>query len=232
MAEIYPLKEIPRSDGGCSIVEIDNDDYFAVEALPAELPNDWNEFPVGHSFIENNQAWYLGRLYVCVFSHTKTADNNPDNTGNWEYVGSHVTATSGSSGQVTVTNMNALNIRLNVNSTLNGSSVGLSSNVSGDQANYVLNLDPDDFVSSGTSIETGAGLVGNGSADNPASLDPAVRNDILLVNGFFLTAGTTVGTRTPYTGQIAGFDSATYWFDTADSSWHDAETGGNRLIGF
>ena len=44
MAEIYPLKEIPRSDGGCSIVEIDNDDYFAVEALPVELPNDWNKF--------------------------------------------------------------------------------------------------------------------------------------------------------------------------------------------
>ena len=87
-------------------------------------------------------------------------------------------------------------------------------------------------VTGGTTISTGNGLLGTGSSTNPARLDPAVRNDLLLVNGFFLTSGTTVGTRTPYTGQIAGFPSATYWFDTADSAWHDAQSGGNRLIGF
>ena len=82
-----------------------------------------------------------------------------------------------------------------------------------------------------TSVSRDATLTGDG-ANNPLGISDAVRNELLLINGFFLTPGAATGTRTVYTGSIGGRPSTNYWFDTADSSWHDAATGGNRLIGF
>ena len=52
MAEVYPLKETPRSDGGCSIVEFTNDDYLGISALPNALPDDWDEFDIGHTLLQ------------------------------------------------------------------------------------------------------------------------------------------------------------------------------------
>ena len=82
-----------------------------------------------------------------------------------------------------------------------------------------------------TSVSRDATLTGDG-ANNPLGISDAVRNELLLINGFFLNRGGVTGTRTVYTGSIGGRPSADYWFDTADSSWYDAATGGNRLIGF
>ncbi|MDA8042345.1 MAG: hypothetical protein MPJ22_08015, partial [Pirellulales bacterium] len=76
-----------------------------------------------------------------------------------------------------------------------------------------------------------------------ADLTPAVdqteydgiRNSILLSGGFTILARDSAmdsGTRRAYTGSIAGFPSATYWYDSSDRSWYDASTAGNRLIGF
>ena len=82
-----------------------------------------------------------------------------------------------------------------------------------------------------TSVSRDDTLTGDG-ASNPLGISDAVRNELLLINGFFLNQGGVTGTRTAYTGSIGGRPSTDYWFDTADSSWYDAATGGNRLIGF
>ena len=82
-----------------------------------------------------------------------------------------------------------------------------------------------------TSVSRDDTLTGDG-ANNPLGISDAVRNELLLINGFFLNQGGVTGTRTAYTGSIGGRPSTDYWFDTADSSWYDAATGGNRLIGF
>ena len=146
MAEVFPLKEIPRSDGGCSIVEFTNDDYLGVSALPNVLPDDWSEFDVGHTFASGDQVWYLGRLYSCDAQHNKTATNNPDATGNWQFVGGQLTVLSGSAGQDPISNVTQLEFSLNISSGLSGSNISLQSNASGDRADYTFNLDPDDFV--------------------------------------------------------------------------------------
>ena len=150
MAEVYPLKEIPRNDGGCSIVEFTNDDYMGVSALPNVLPDDWSEFADGHTFTSGDQVWYLGRLYSCDAQHNKTSTNNPDATGNWQFVGGQLTVLSGSAGQDPISNVTQLEFSLNINSSLSGSNISLQPNASGDRADYTFNLDPDDFVSSQT----------------------------------------------------------------------------------
>ena len=82
-----------------------------------------------------------------------------------------------------------------------------------------------------TSVSSDDTLQGDG-ASNPLGISDAVRNELLLINGFFLNRGGVTGTRTVYTGSIGGRDSRNYWFDTSDSAWYDAETGGNMLIDF
>ena len=69
---------------------------------------------------------------------------------------------------------------------------------------------------------------------NPAVLDPGIRNDILLINGFLLPRDSSMdmGSRRAYTGSLTGLPSATYWYDSSDRSWYDAATAGNRLAGF
>ena len=82
-----------------------------------------------------------------------------------------------------------------------------------------------------TSVSRDATLTGDG-ANNPLGISDAVRNELLLINGFFLNRGGVTGTRTVYTGSIGGRDSRDYWFDTSDSSWYETATGNDRLIGF
>ena len=83
-----------------------------------------------------------------------------------------------------------------------------------------------------SSVNSDDTLQGDGTSGNLLGISDAVRNELLLINGFFLTSGGSTGTRTVYSGSIGGRPSTDYWFDTADSSWYDAATGGNRLIGF
>ena len=170
MAEVFPLKEIPRSDGGCSIVEFTNDDYLGISALPNALPDDWDEFDIGHTFTSGDQVWYLGRLYSCDAQHNKTTTNNPDATGNWQFVGGNLTVLSGSAGQDPISNVTQLEFSLNINSGLSGSNISLQPNASGDRADYTFNLDPDDFVSTSgglTSVSSDETLTGDGTSGNP-----------------------------------------------------------------
>ena len=83
-----------------------------------------------------------------------------------------------------------------------------------------------------SSVNSDDTLQGDGTSGNLLGISDAVRNELLLINGFFLTPGAAPGTRTVYTGSIGGRPSRNYWFDTADSAWYDAATGGNRLIDF
>ena len=88
--------------------------------------------------------------------------------------------------------------------------------------------------------ETSGRVIGTTGTNQLTTLNQEseeTRNQILLLNGFFpgvLTrdASQDQGTRQAYTGSIAGYSVTTYWFDSSDSSWYDAATGGNRLIGF
>ena len=93
----------------------------------------------------------------------------------------------------------------------------------------VLNIIKQDLLTAGTGID----ITNNVISSTGAATNEATRNDILLAGGFILLVeGTVTGTRTQYTGSIAGFTSTDYFFDSADDSWYDAVTGGNRLIGF
>ena len=63
----------------------------------------------------------------------------------------------------------------------------------------------------------------------------AIRNRALLTGGFLLArvSASDSGTREAYQGPIVGEDGQPiYWFDSSDSTWYDAATGGTDLIGF
>ena len=151
---VLPLR-IDRTGGTGKVQEFNpTSEVLDVEVLPSQLPNDWSEFADGFSFAEGSQVWYQGSLYTCIFTHNKTT-TTPDATGNWQLVGPGITAVSGSAGQDTITNFNRLEVRLNISSALSGSSIGLQSNASETLAEYVLNLDPDDFASQGGGVTSG-----------------------------------------------------------------------------
>ena len=156
---VLPLR-IDRTGGTGKVQEFNpTSEVLDVEVLPSELPNSWDEFPVGQSFVSGNQVWYQGLLYSCDAPHTKTADNNPSASGNWEFVGGHLTASA--VGISPVENVTDLDIRLQISSTLSGSDINLETNASGSLARYNIRLDPDDFLS-GT-LAGGAGLTVTGS---------------------------------------------------------------------
>ena len=144
-------------------------------------------------------------MFVCDFSHTKTATNHPENTGNWQEAGGNLTATSGSSGQSTVEHVTRLDIGLNISRALSGSSIGLGTNASGDLADYTINLDPDDFVSSTPTPTTSNSvlkwgiLMGNQGTPSTVSLAGATRNytpftapDLNSGNPYYLIYGVQV----------------------------------------
>ena len=212
---VLPLR-IDRTGGTGKVQEFNpTSETLDVRVLPSQLPNDWSEFADGHTFSSGDQVWYLGRLYSCDAQHNKVSATTPNDTGNWQFVGGNLTATSGSSGQSTVNNVTRLDIGLNISRALSGSSVGLGTNASGDLADYTINLDPDDF-----STTAGVNLT-----NQKVSL--------------FL--GTTTGTISSTSEQIAGSlrnfqqfitDGTPYYFITGVSIDHGTSSfvdGGNGI---
>ncbi|MCG7944884.1 MAG: hypothetical protein N0C84_00910 [Candidatus Thiodiazotropha taylori] len=51
----------------------------------------------------------------------------------------------------------------------------------------------------------------------------ATRNRTLLQGGFLLTEGTLVGDLQEYIGSLIGEPSQSYWYDTANDIWYDAD---------
>ena len=231
--EVRPY--IESGDPTCPTREMGPEYCLYPTALPINSVKTWVD---GTDYSLGVNIDYAGRSYVCISSHTADSTNRPDLSSNpdgtnqrWAVVGGGVQRIAGNTG--TISPLNRIGwgeIEFLVDASASHSSTSFHvESPSGsplNDARVTLQLP---ITEAGGFDTAGEGLDNTGST---VFLDPVVRNDILLVNGFFLTAGTTVGTRTPYTGQIAGYDSATYWFDTSDSSWYDAETGGTRLIGF
>ena len=84
MAEVYPLKEIPRSgSSGCSIVEFTNDDYFSASTLPIALPQVWDEIPDGQSIAARTQVFSSNELYICIDRHNKGSVRPESDLTNW-----------------------------------------------------------------------------------------------------------------------------------------------------
>ena len=178
------------NDPDCASREMGPTDCLFVTALPTELPNDWSEFPADHSFSPGDQVWYVGRLFAANTTNTK-GTTNPVQSNNWDHVGGHLTLRSGSASVDPVMDITSLELSLNIDRTLNGSSVGLTKSLSGGVGEYVLNLDPDDFVGEGATVSTANGIVGNGGSADPVSLD-LYPQKVSLFLGTRGATGTTV----------------------------------------
>ena len=188
MAEVYPLKEIPRNDGGCSIVEFTNDDYFSASTLPIALPMVWDEIPVGQSITERTQVFSSNELYICIDRHNKGSIRPESDLSNWIRPARSVERIVNSDGTTTVTNSEGF-VGLRFNFVANGTvTTGTTVTDTNGLGTITHNLNTSGFGGGGTTVPVTSDntLDGDGLAANPL----AVADFFKKFSLFFGTPGT------------------------------------------
>ena len=250
MAETPGLKPIERSGdqaGTWKWEETNDTDYWSDSLLanPA-LPPIWSATV---NYTEGNPVFYNGAIYTAINDVSATTTTPAADRDNWQRTGASVQEVRsgpnsglGSRSVIPTNGAGLYRFRFNTNEVAAGEPTEFiastdNANTGGNDVLITLNHPPAGTGTGGglTSVTSDDTLSGTGTSASPLGISDAVRNQLLLINGFLLlTRGSTTGTRTAYTGMLPGFDttSQTYYFDTSDSSWYDVSTGGTALIGF